>query len=535
MLETISLACFLLFCLSIFVLKPICDYVRDPKGLRRFPGMTPLAPFTNLPYVWAAFRGRRYLAVHEAHKRGHVIVRVGPNSLSFNDAGAVQDIHGHGTVAVKDDLYTNLAGTHRHLADVKDRQDHSRKRRLLAGAYAQASIEHWEHIVADRTRVLVGQYDRRCVNTEVFHKKPAEQIPADCYVNHRHWMNVFSIDAINEIGLSAGLKLCEAGDDVVEVQTLDWRTYKCHYRAALWNSLRIQSWIAWATEWFPVTSKLAAWHPLWRHKVNFDEICIWQCRRRLARHEAGEKLDDFFSFLLHDRYGAANMLPMGELIAECSIMMNAGSDTTAIALTNVLYHLIQHPDAMARLREEIDPVFDESSNNQEEDEEEETVAPYDKLKNLPYLRACLDESLRITPPNTMNVPRTTPPEGMSIMGHWIPGNTTVHNPPHTMHRNEAVFPGAEAYRPERWLQSEKSRDLLPHFITFSAGPRGCIGRHITYFEQTVVLAALVRRFEFKLPAPDWELPRWEAFTCSPGDMPVLVTRREVAKGGAIGG
>lgn len=113
---------------------------------------------------------------------------------------------------------------------------------------------------------------------------------------------------------------------------------------------------------------------------------------------------------------------------------------------------------------------------------------------------------------------------MSIMGEWILGNMTVHNPPYSMHRNEKIFPDPESFKPERWLQPDL-RDLQPHFITFSAGPRRCINRHITYFEQTVVVATLVHRYDFRLLDDDWVLPQREAFTCSPGDMPVLITRR----------
>lgn len=69
-------------------------------------------------------------------------------------------------------------------------------------------------------------------------------------------------------------------------------------------------------------------------------------------------------------------------------MMNAGSVTTAIALANVMYQLLRNPEILARLQEEIDAVLDP----------EELVAPYDKVKHLPYLKACLDESLRLFPP-----------------------------------------------------------------------------------------------------------------------------------------
>jgi cytochrome P450 len=238
-------------------------------------------------------------------------------------------------------------------------------------------------------------------------------------------------------------------------------------------------------------------------------------RKRLERYNKGEKLDDFFTYLFEDKYGNPNMYPMGELAAEASIMMNAGSDTTAIALTNVLYWLLKNPDAFAKLREELDAVLDP----------DEPVAPFDRVKHLPYLRACLDESMRLTPPNTMNIPRITPPQGLSVMGYWIPGRTTVHCSTYTIHRNPKIFVEPLAYKPERWL-GEDGKDLQQHFLTFSAGARGCIGRNITYMEQTIVLASLIFRFDFSLMSDDWVLEQEESFTCSPSDFPIRVRRRD---------
>jgi cytochrome P450 len=524
MLAWIAAGLVLAYFLFLFVLQPVYDYLRDAKGLRRFPGMTPLAPFSNLPYMYYSNRGRRFKRLHEAHKKLGPIVRVGPNSISFNDVEGVKAIYGHGTPAMKDDFYNILSGTHRHLADVADREEHARKRRVLAHAFSINGLVHWEHIVADRTAALIRQYDRLCEEPEYVptpHANPlAKGVDYKGCINHRLWMNLFSIDAITEIGMSAGIKILEQGNDIVEVQTLDGETYTCSYRESLWYAHRILSSLVWATPWFPALKKWTWWHPFWKHNRNFDNMCIWFARRRLLRYQAGEKLDDFFSYMLHDKYGNANMFPMGELIAECSIMMNAGSDTTATALTNVLFWILKHPDCFAKLRQEIDAVL----------EPDEIVAAYDRVRHLPYLRACLDESMRMTPPNTMNVPRITPAEGLEVMGHWIPGGTTVHSPPYSMHRNEKVFPDPEVYRPERWF-AEDAKDLQPHFITFSAGARGCIGRNITYLEQTVVLASLVHRYDFELLSPDWMLPQREAFTCSPGDMPVRISRRVVPSKG----
>lgn len=125
--------------------------------------------------------------------------------------------------------------------------------------------------------------------------------------------------------------------------------------------------------------------------------------------------------------------------------MNAGSDTTDIVLTNVLYYLIKNPPKLATLRREVASVLPS----------EDIIAPYAKVKNLPYLRACLDESLRISPPVAFSLVRKTPPEGVTILGEFIPGNTVVSVPAYVAHRSHDIFPDPEEFRPERCLEMRK--------------------------------------------------------------------------------
>lgn len=495
------------------IVKPLFDYLRDVKGLCRFHAFSPLAGMTNIPYMLATTRRRRYKIVHDAHQR-HEILRVGPNAISFNNIEAAKTIYGFGTKALKDDFYRIRAGTHRQLANCQDVNEHARKRKMLGPAYAQAALAQWSEMVAERTAALIRQYDDRCAGSGVGIGDEKERRRACEVVNHRRWMNLFTIDVISETGLSANLHLLEAGNDLVHVETMTGKTYQANFRQSLWNMFRIQSCFAFSNEWYLALKKLTWWHPFWKDEKAFEEIVLTLCRRRLARYQAGEKLLDIFSFLMEDKNGEANMLPMGEIVAECAIMMNAGSDTTAIALTNVLYNLIKNPACLATLRQELDTALGADV----------TVAPYEVVKHLPYLRACLDESLRLCPPNTMSIPRKTPPEGLQILGEWIPGDTTVHCPTYTLHRNEEVFPDANSFIPERWLQNDV-RDMQESFFTFSSGARGCVGRGLTYLEQTVVVASLVHRYEFELPSEDWVLPQYETFTCSPGDMPLLLRSR----------
>lgn len=490
-------------------------------GLRKYPNLSPLSGMTNIPFMLLARTGARSTHMIELHKK-HPVIRIGPNSLSYGDVRAIKDIYGHGTKCTKDGQYLVTSGTHYHLADVIDKPDHARKRKVLSAAYALKNLEEWEHKVADKAERMVVQFDKRC--TDPLPEGVVVPKKEDLTVDYREWSNYFSLDAIADIGLSEMLCFLDNGNDLITVRNPDGSTYECHFRECLYDNARKQSHIVWAYDWYKVLDKVTNLIPRYNRMgangKKWDGIPPELSRRRLERYEKGEKLDDFFQALMEDKNGHANNLEWGEIVAEVSIMMNAGSATTAIAMANVLYQLIRNPDALSKVREEVDAALDE----------EDTVAPYDKVKHLPYMRACLDEALRLNPPTPQGLPRETPAEGWQILGDWVAGNTSVAMSALVAHRDEKVYPDADQFVPERFL-GEAGKALQPYFISFSAGARGCIGRNISYLEQAVVLATMVHRYEFALPSPEWEMEREETMNWLLKDMPVKVWRRQ--RGGEL--
>ncbi|KAL4877972.1 cytochrome P450 [Aspergillus karnatakaensis] len=496
---------------------PFIYYFYDPKGLRKYPNFSPLSGLTDLRHIYLSACGYRSRDLYHAHKNAPIL-RIGPNSLSFGDTRAVKDIYGHGTKCFKDVNSDVLSGSHRQLFDVVDKTDHSRKRKVLSAAFAIKHLERWEFKVAHSTQRLIKAIDSHCTTPMLpGHTSPD---PEDVNFDYGKYINLFTIEAINSIALSSEMDLLDTGTDMVTAQRMDGTTYRARYRHAQ-NQLAIgQAVFVWDYKhypWIAWLSKLSPkWRKVWKDGEPWEDVVYHQAVTRLKRYLAGEKLDDFFSSLMDDKQGAPNNLEWGEIVAEVSAIINAGADTTAIALTQVLDLLLHHPDCLRKLREEVDAVLDGN----------DIVAPYDKVKNLPYLRACLDEALRIIPPTSAGLPRRTPPEGAQIMGEWIPGDTSVSMTIYAAHRDENIFPEPETYCPERWLDEENRKRMEPYFIPFSAGARGCIGRNISYLEQTVVLATLVRRYEFALKSPEWELKRHEAFNLVVGEMPLKVWRRE---------
>lgn len=504
-----------------FIIYPVVVYLRDVNGLRRYPNMHPLSGISSIPFMILAQGGARSTYLAKLHKQ-YPVIRTGPNALSYGDLRAIKDIYGHNTPCTKDGAYVITAGSHYHLADVVDKHDHARKRKVLSAAYAIKNLEGWEHKVADKTFKLLAHLDKCCTAPLPPNTVPK---PEDLNVDYRAWTNFFTLDAIADIGLSEKLGFLDQGSDRIVARRLDGSKYECDFRPALYQTARKQSLLIWSYKWYSLINTISNIIPFYgrmgKLAQQWDGIPLELAHRRLERYRASEKLDDFFQALMEDKNGHANNLEWGEIVAEVSIMMNAGSATTAIAMTNVLFQLLKNPDILQKLVSEIDAALDED----DEDDDGAGVVAYDKVKHLPYLRACLDESLRLFPPTPHGLPRETPKDGVNILGDYVPGGVSVSMSAFVAHRQESVFPQADKYIPERWL-GEDGKGLQPYFLAFSAGARGCIGRNISYLEQTVVLASVLRRYAFALSRPDFQLKRLETMNWLVGDMPVKVWRRE---------
>ncbi|GAW23131.1 hypothetical protein ANO14919_126810 [Xylariales sp. No.14919] len=504
--------------IAYLIILPIIRYWADPKALRKYPNYSWISPFTDFNYCYLSAQGFRSRDLYLAHKRtGQPILRIGPNSLSFCDSRAIKDIYGHQTPCTKDVKEDVLAGSHRNLFDVVDKKDHARKRKLLSAAFALKNLERWEHKVAFTIERLFKAFDKLCAT-------PVDEKNADSAgvtVDFCKWINLWTIEAINFIALSDKMDLLDKGSDEVVAQKPDGTVYSARYRYSFEQMVQVASTFCWEYTLFPWVEWLVGVIPSeWRTKYHegkaFGDIVRHQATKRLKRYQAGEKDDDFFQCLMEDRSGSPNNLEWGEIVSEVGGIINAGADTTATALTQTLHLLIKNPRCLKTLRNELDSVL----------ASDDVIASFDKVKHLPYLRACIDEGLRIMPPTAAGLPRRTPAQGAEIMGEWIAGHTSVNMTIYAAHRDENFFPDPEAFKPERWLEPESKR-VQSYFIPFSAGARACLGRNITYLEQTMLLASLVHRYEFAAPGPDWQLERKEGFNmiCSP--MPIKIWRREL--------
>jgi cytochrome P450 len=203
-----------------------------------------------------------------------------------------------------------------------------------------------------------------------------------------------------------------------------------------------------------------------------------------------------------------------QLNVESSLLIAAGADTTSVTLAAAFFYLLHNPSAMHKLVDEVRSAYTA--------EEMDHITPA-KLVSLPYLRAVIDEALRLSPPVPSLLPREVLKGGIAIDGQYIPKGTIVGVSAYAIHRNPEYFPEPDIFYPERWIVSESdthdfSSKNIPRtrqaislarqaFSSFSQGARGCIGRQLAYYELHTALALTLHRFDIRLAqiedSTDW--------------------------------
>lgn len=217
-------------------------------------------------------------------------------------------------------------------------------------------------------------------------------------------------------------------------------------------------------------------------------IAIAQVRRRLDNPPPAER-KDLLARLMEGRDDKGEALGREELTAEALTQLIAGSDTTSNTSCALMYHAVRTPGVIAKLREELDAAIPADV----------PVPTFEQVKDLPYLQAVINETMRHHSTSGIGLPRQVPPDspGVEICGHFFPGGTVLSVPTYSVHHSPEIW-GADAddFRPERWeTVTERQKNA---FIPFSYGPRACIGRNIAEMELKLIVASWVRRYDVHL-------------------------------------
>jgi cytochrome P450 len=479
----------------------VVEYYRDPWDLRKFPSPS-IAGFSSSWVMYHCWHKHRTLSVEAAHESLGDIIRIQPDHVSFANGDAIDQIHGHGRAMMKSAFYDTLKAptSMPSMFDSRDRVEHGLKRKYVAHVFAPKTVKELEFVVDETTQTLLDVMD------ELAAEKEAQ------WVDLLVWVRFYALDIISNLGFGHEANCLKRGSDIVEAESFDsGKKYEISAVRGIYDGGAYNVFWGQCPKWMWLTKTLTCWTRGRFYADAFYNVSHAMTRRRVPQEDLEElekgRRKDLMQRLLINRKGSAMNLEFDELVAEAAVLMVAGSDTSGTGLINTLIYLAQNPSCMAKARAEVDAAVPA----------EAAVVQNDDVEGLPYLRACIDESLRLRPPNAYGLPRTVPKGGATIQGHYFKEGTTVSVSTLNVHHSEKYFHDAKRFKPERWLDkdTEEYQNLKKYVVPFSFGSRACIGRSIAFLELQVTIASVIHRFDLEMKDPEKPVPMIERFNTNP--------------------
>ncbi|KAK7187825.1 benzoate 4-monooxygenase cytochrome P450 [Paraphaeosphaeria sporulosa] len=414
--------------------------------LKRFPGPfgAKLTKWWTTKKTWTTqwHMHRVHQAMHE--KYGDY-VRTGPREISIYDPAAIAPILGLSSKSPKGPFYDIMEDT---LHMTRNQTFHKQRRRVWDNAM-KSSLSHY----APRIEEFTDQFVTRLRNAN---GEPVQLLKCCSH---------YSYDVMSDLAFGKPMGFIKGEQSDVAESILKTLSDGLDAMGLIYH-------IPWFMNAISVLTSVAGPLKAWR------DWSVLNMNERLA-------LKSTRSDLVEHLIQNTPQTPEGKelLYGESRLIISAGSETTATALTFILVQLATHPSVMRSVRKEY----------------RESKATYSCQRALPLLDAVVHESLRLWPSLFFLGQRVTSPEGVRIGSTFIPGNTIVQIQPFVINRDPRNFLDPDEFIPERWTTRPDLVINKDAFIPFSTGPYDCVGKRLAYMEMRSVIARIVDEFDIHLP------------------------------------
>ncbi|KAK9469063.1 cytochrome P450 [Lipomyces arxii] len=451
---------------AVIVVGTIIWCVIRKSELYRVPG-PPITAVTDLWILWQTYKERRNRLVHDLHLRYGPIVRLSPHEVAIADPGYLKQVYINNFD--KSDFYF-LFGNYgvQNAFSALTKEDHAPKRRVVHQLYSKSAVTvpSAEASMRERLDRAAGYFDDSASTRE-------------------------SVDILK-------LFRCVSMDVVTAFQ------YGNENGTDFIRNDKERDLI------------------LGLFKVQTDSWFVGSYLPKLAQYLAPKKAID--SAIFTDKWNLENMKRSGlpedtvsgrlrksgfteiQTASEIEDHVVAGHETSAVAMTYLLWHLALHPEIQKKLQDELKGVLVAGS-----DIPSASIPPFKEVDKLPYLTAVLQETLRLYSPIPGAQPRLSPPEGFwyspssptygqKSLKYFIPGGTIVSLQAWTIHRDPNVFADPQKFDPERWINSPQDRLHIMNrsFFAFGSGIRMCLGMNLAMEDMKLVIAYIFSHFTVRV-------------------------------------
>ncbi|KAL2136221.1 hypothetical protein VTI74DRAFT_4851 [Chaetomium olivicolor] len=487
----------------------IYPYLVTYRHLRNIPAPFP-AQFTNWWLLLVARRGDRYATVDKLHKKLGPLLRIQPNHVSIFDDEAIQVVYGHGNGFLKANFYDAFVSIQRGLFNTRDRAEHTRKRKIVSHTFSVKSVAQFEPYIHSNLELFVRQLDNLIARST----NPDGAAYLDCL----NWFNYLAFDVIGDLAFGAPFGMLSSGADMAEVRASPDSPpiYApaieiLNRRGEVSATLGILPELKPFAKYFPdpfFTKGLQA-------VENLAGIAIARVKSRLENPPPASR-KDLLQRLIEGRDEKGEPLGRQELTAEALTQLIAGSDTTSNSSCALLFHAVRTQGVIQKLQAELDAHIPADLD----------VPTFEMVRDLPYLSAVVNETLRFHSTSGIGLPRQIPldSKGIHFKGHYFPPGTILSVPTYSIHHSKEIWgPDADEFRPERWEKVTPRQKNA--FIPFSHGPRACVGRNVAEMEMKLIVATWARRYEVYLRQDYMDTK--EGFLRKPLGLEIGLKRRQV--------
>ena len=423
--------------------------------LRRIPGPWH-AHFTNLRLKVAVITGKRVYYVNDLHARYGPVVRISPAEIAVNDVKAFREIHRIGSGFNKSPWYQSFTEAKRPtMFAMTDPKQHAARRKLFARTFSKTFLrQHWENLVREKASLAVRRME--------------EEARREGKTDMMKWWMFLATDVITHLMFGESFRTLEMGQKSEYSRLLEIVLQGAGIGAELPFMRPILRAIP-----HPTIQDMFHGATLLR---SYAEVAVRNSR------QLDSKANVFATIITEAEKGETEQLTDLDVKLEAGGFIVAGSDTTGITLTYLIWAILKRPELQCAVEDEVSKL-------------PETVTDA-ALEQLPLLNACIEETLRLYGAASGGLPRAVPPGGATLGGYFVPEGTTVTTQAWSLHRDAANFTDPETFDPWRWLPpavSGMSEQSKAAYSPFGAGSRTCVGIHLAGMELRLAAALFFRK------------------------------------------
>ncbi|KAI1126516.1 cytochrome P450 [Nemania abortiva] len=461
---------YLVACVIPFILFSASRLVFHP--LRKYPGPL-LARLTDAYAGYFAIKKCLHLTTYHNFQKYGPVIRQAPNRLVFNTLTALHDIYLNPRLT-KGDAYrsSQLRAKYPSTINAIDRDQHRRKRKFIGQALTERSMRSFEPVMSEQINIFL--------------KLLLQSSQKENAVNMSRQCQRLGVDIIGL--LSFGHQFRTQTEDTSRfipqvIDAMSWRI----------NTYMHSPLLAYLENLLAILGK--------RQVIRFGNAVGDIIKARMAQEKDAHH--DLYSIVADYIGKGQDGLYRGELWPEAILFIMAGGTTTATTMSAMFFYLSHNPVAYATLAAEIRSTFKSADD----------IHAGAALSRCQYLRACIDETLRMSPPSLAILWRqqeASDHEPFIVDGQIIPPGTQVGVSLYSLFHSEQYFPDSFTFKPERWLGSPTNSDgsapgnekasaaTRKAFVPFSLGDRACAGKSMAYLEASLTLARVFWFFDFEL-------------------------------------